>query len=335
MATIKEVAQLAGVSPMTASRVVNGTGNVRSDLQEKVLRAVEALNYTRNYAAAALRQRTQPTWTIGLVIENVANPYLAQLHREIEDTVRAEGSFVLACSTDEDLEQVTHLVQELRSREVDGLIVAPPPGDQSYLTATPRVPAVLVDRPAVGVSIPSVISDGRTGTHDAVEHLVWHGHRRIAYISDLRSATMQDRYEGFLDGLTSNHLDHEDELIRADTATPHQAREVVRELLSLTRPPTAVVTGRDGTTIGAARGLHEAKAHYDVALVGFDDIATADLMDPGITVVAQDPRAVGSQAARMLLAQLDDPSAHPHSERIPTTLIPRGSGEIPGPHSSA
>ncbi|MGQ7787283.1 LacI family DNA-binding transcriptional regulator [Nesterenkonia sp. K-15-9-6] len=331
MATIKEVAQLAGVSPMTASRVVNGKGNVRPDLKARVLKAVESLNYTRNYAAATLRQRSQPTWTIGLVIENVANPYLAQLHREIEDTVRAEGSFVLACSTDEDRQQVLRLVHELRARDIDGLIIAPPPGEQTYLATTPPIPTVLVDRPAVGVSLPSVATDGRKGTREAVEHLIAHGHQRIAYLTDLRSATMQARHQGFIEGLLHNGIQPHEDIVLTDIATSHDARKAVHSLLGSSDPPTAIVTGRDGTTIGATRGLHEHRAHFDVALVGFDDVATADLIEPGISVVAQDPRRVGGQAAQLLLAQLADPDQPTESRLIPTRLIERGSGEILGP----
>ncbi|WP_199520864.1 LacI family DNA-binding transcriptional regulator [Jiangella anatolica] len=333
MATINDVARLAGVSPMTASRVVNGTGNVRPESREKVLRAVEALGYTRNYAASALRRRGTPTWTVGLVLEDVANPYQAQLHRQIEDAVRERGSLVLAASTDEDPRRMSDLILELRSRQVDGLVVAPPPGDQSYLAAGQRqgIPLVLVDRPAVGIAAPAVLSDGRRGTRDAVGHLVAHGHRRIAYITDLRSATMRERHAGFLDGLREHGLAPDDALVRTDVEAPELAAATVRELLALPEPPSALITGRDGTTVGAVRGLHAAGAQHRVAMVGFDDVELADLLEPGLTVVAQDPAAVGRNAAQLLLRQLADPATPVEGVRVPTTLIPRGSGELPAP----
>lgn len=331
MATIKDVARLAGVSPMTASRVVNGTGNVGADAAARVHDAVTTLGYTRNHAASTLRRRGGPTWTVGLVIENVANPFQAQLHREIEDAVRARGSLVLAASTDEDPQRMAELVQELRSRQVDGLVVAPPPGDQSYLAVARRqgIPVVLVDRPADGIAAPAVLSDGRAGTQEAVSHLVAHGHRRIAYVTDLRSATMRERHAGFLDGLRVHGLDADPAVVRTDVETPEAAYATVLRLLDLPEPPTAVVTGRDGTTIGALRALHHAGAQRRVALVGFDDVELADLVEPGLTVVAQDPVAVGRSAARLLLDQLARPDEVVEGVRLRTTLIPRGSGEIP------
>lgn len=330
MTTIKDVARLAGVSPMTASRVVNGTGNVGAEATARVQEAVITLGYTRNHAASTLRRRGGPTWTVGLVIENVANPFQAQLHREIEDAVRERGSLVLAASTDEDPQRMWELVQELRSRQVDGLVVAPPPGDQSYLAVARRqgIPVVLVDRPADGIVAPAVLSDGRGGTHGAVSHLVAHGHRRIAYITDLRSPTMRERYAGFLDGLRAHGLEPDPAIVRTDVEAPDAACQSVLDLLALPQPPTAIMTGRDGTTVGAARGLHRAGAQRRVALVGFDDVELADLVEPGLTVVAQDPVAVGRNAARLLLDQLARPGEVVDGVRLRTTLIARGSGEI-------
>lgn len=337
MATINDVARLAGVSPMTASRVVNGTGNVRPDSRERVERAVEALGYTRNYAATALRRQGGPTWTIGLIIENVANPYQAQLLREIEDAARERDSLVLAASTDEDLARMRLLIAEFRSRQVDGLVIAPPPGDQQYLRPVQRqgIPVVLVDRPAEGVLVPAVLSDGRRGTAEAVRHLVGHGHSRIGYITDLRSATMRERLEGYRDEMAACGLEVDPAVVRTDVETSESATAAIDALLRLPAPPTAVVTGRDGTTLGVARGLHRAGVQHRVAMVGFDDVELADLVEPGLTVVAQDPVAVGRRAAGVLLAQLSEPRVVHEGARIPTRLVARGSGEIPGPGRSA
>ncbi len=318
---------------MTASRVVNGTGNVKESSRIKVLQAIEDLDYTRSYAALSLRQRSRQTWTIGLAIENVANPHQARLLRVIEDAVRERGSLVLAASTDEDPDRMAKLIQELRSRDVDGLVVAPPPGVQQALAAGQRrgLPIVLVDRPAAGIAAPTVLADGRRGTREAVAHLASRGHRRIAYLSDLRSATMQERHAGFLDGLQDHGLSPIDELIRTTAETPEDAQRAVGEMLELTEPPTAFITGRDGTTIGTARGLHAAGAQHRVAMVGFDDIDLADLIEPGLTVVKQDPVAMGRHAARLLFTQLADPDQPAETVLVPTTLIPRGSGELPPP----
>lgn len=330
MATINDVARLAGVSPMTASRVVNSTGNVKAAARERVLRAVAELGYTRNHAAAALRGRGQPTWTIGLVLENVANGYQAQLQREIEDAALDRGSFVLAASTEEDPERMASAISAFRSREVDGLVVAPPPGDHPLLAEVRQqgVPLVIVDRPAATLDAPYVLSDGRRGTRDAVAHLAARGHRRIAYITDLRSLTMQDRHAGFLDGMRAAGLSADDRLMRCEIETAEDATAATGELLDLADSPTAFVTGRDATTIGVARGLHLRDEQHRRALVGFDDVELADLVDPGISVIAQDPVEVGRRAAEKLLEQLGGAETTRAEIRVPTTLIARGSGEI-------
>lgn len=330
MATINDVARLAGVSPMTASRVVNGTGNVKAAARERVLRAVDELGYTRNHAAAALRGRGRPTWTIGLVLENVANGYQAQLQREIEDAALERGSFVLASSTEEDVERMSAAISAFRSREVDGLVVAPPPGEHPVLDDVHHqgVPLVIVDRPAAELDAPYVLSDGRTGTRDAVAHLAEHGHRRIAYLTDLRSLTMQDRHSGFREGLERSGIAADERIIRCDVETADDAARTTRALLELAEPPTAFVTGRDATTIGVARGLHLAGAQHSRALVGFDDVELADLVEPAISVIAQDPVEVGRRTAEKLLEQLSGAPARRDEIRVPTRLIVRGSGEI-------
>lgn len=334
MATINDVARLAGVSPMTASRVVNNTGNVKPAARERVLSAVTELGYTRNHAAAALRGRGQPTWTIGLVLENVANHYQAQLQREIEEAALELGSFVLAASTEEDPARMEAAIRAFRSREVDGLVVAPPPGRHPILELirAQGVPLVIVDRPTVGVAAPHVLSDGRKGTSNAVAHLAARGHRRIAYVSDVRSLTMKDRYAGFVDGMTAAGLPVDERHVRLDAATTEDAVDATGNLLALDDGPTAFITGRDGTTAGVVRGLHRAGMHRERALVGFDDIELADVLEPGVTVVAQDPIEVGKRAAEKLIEQLSGVDGVVEEIRVPTRLIERGSGEIPAPN---
>ncbi|RBM24316.1 LacI family transcriptional regulator [Streptomyces sp. PT12] len=243
---------------------------------------------------------------------------------------RATGSFVLTASTDEDHQRMGRLVDEFSGRGVDGLLLAPPPGDQARLAAHLRrgMPLVLVDRPAEGIDVPAVLSDNAGGMRAAVRHLARHGHRRIAYLGDLRSTPMRQRYEGFLAGLAEHGLAPEPEAVRHDTENEAEAIAAVARLLAGPEPPTAIIAARNTLSFGAVRALRRAGAHHRVALLGFDDIDLADELDPGLTVVAQDPREIGGVAAGILLDLLADPAARATGRLLPTRLIPRGSAEI-------
>lgn len=331
--TIKDVARVADVSPMTASRVVNGRGNVNEDARQRVLAAVKTLGYIRNSPAGALRSRATASWTIGLILNDVGNSFSADLHRAVEDVARARGSLVLTASTDDSHEHMEHLVNEFWSRQVDGIVLAPPPGDQHYLEASIARDAriVLVDRPAVGVPLPTVMSDGHAGARSAVEHLTTHGHRSIAYLGDVRSPAMRLRFDGYVAGMLAADLDVTPTLALAGIETFDDARRAVVALHDLAEPPTAIITGRNRTTLGAVRALRELEMQHRTALIGFDDLDLAPDLDPGLTVVSQDPRRIGTLAAETLFAELDGNAAATRSLILPTTLIPRGSGEIPGP----
>ena len=328
--TIKDVARLAGVSPMTASRVVNRTGNVNEDAVSRVLEAVSTLGYIRNSAAGSLRAANPNSWTIGLILNDVGNAFSAELHRAIEDVARSRGSLVLTASTDDDTEHMATLVDEFWSRQIDGLLLAPPPGEQRYLEPSIRRKerVVLVDRPAVGVPLPSVMSDGHAGIRDAVRHLVEHGHRRIAYLSDIRSDAMRSRFEGYVDGMLEASLDVSPALSITGVETPQEARDAVTQLLDRNDAPTAIITGRNSITLGAVRALRELGRKHHTALIGFDALDLAPELDPGLTVVAQDPKKMGTLAAEMLFEQLDGDALASHSVMLQTVLIPRGSGEI-------
>jgi len=328
--TIKDVAAHAGVSPMTASRVVNGHGQVRADLRDRVLEAVSALGYRRNAAATSLRRSDGAPWTIALILQDAANPFSAQLQRAVEDVARTADSFVLTASTDEDRDRMESLLDAVSSRDVDGVLLAPPPGDQSHLTARlrPGMPLVLVDRPAEGIDAPAVLSDNESGMRQATAHLLGHGHRRIAYLGDLRSAPMRLRFDGFRAALADAGLEAGPEQLGHSVETAEEGERAVRALLTGPRAPTALLAARNALTIGAVRALHALKAQHHVALVGFDDLELAGELDPGLTVVAQDPAVIGHTAATTLLHRMRDPAAQLTGRLVPTRLIPRGSGEL-------
>ncbi|MGW4943101.1 LacI family DNA-binding transcriptional regulator [Actinoplanes sp. NPDC004185] len=328
--TMNDVARTAGVSLKTVSRVVNGETTVDPALVARVRAAVDSLHYRPHLGASMLRRNDRRTATIGLLLEDVGNPFSAVLHRAVEDEARPRGVYVLTGSLDEDPERERELTRAFARRHTDGLILAPAGPDQGFLARElpPDIPVVFVDRPAAGFAADTVLTGNMAGAAEAVRHLIGYGHRHIAFLGDLAGiATSRRRLRGYLTvlddaGLAPTVVGGLHDSAAAEAAT--------LDLLARAEPPTALFTGQNLITIGAIRALRRLGRQHTVALVGFDDFPLADLLEPGITVIAQDPAAMGRAAAKALFERMDGLSAEPREIRIPTTLIPRGSGEVTG-----
>jgi LacI family transcriptional regulator len=330
-ATMRDVAALAGVSLKTVSRVVNREAGVSDELASRVERAAEQLDYRPNLTASNLRRADQRTSTIGLLVEDVANPFFADLHRGVEDVARRQGVAVMAASLDRAPESERDLVAAFASRRVDGLILCPTDGEQGYLTRELRSgwPIVCVDRLPRGVSVDVVLTNNREATRDGVAHLLRHGHRRIAYLGgDSRLSTAHERYDGFLDAMMAVGAAVRPDLVAFDAFTPEDAQDVVSRFLAQEEPPTAIFTAQNLITMGTFRALREVGLHRKVALVGFDDFLFADLLEPAVTVVAQEPRAMGNLAAEILFRRMANSHEPVATRIIPSRIIIRGSGEI-------
>jgi LacI family transcriptional regulator len=328
---MREVAALAKVSIKTVSRVVNGESGVSPRLARQVLAASERLNYRHNLTASSLRRSDGRSATIGVVLEDVANPFSSALNRSIEDVAVQRGVLVLAGSSDEDGERERKLVSAFASRRVDGLIIQPSSEDHSYLLTERRAGTaiVFVDRPPAFFDADTVLTDNAAGVRRGVRHLVEQGHRRIGYLGDLHKiATAADRHRGYVEELAELRIEIDETLVRLDLRGIEKAEAAAVELLRMPHPPTALFAGQNLVTIGAFRALRRLELHQRVALIGFDDILLADLLQPGITVIAQDPAAIGRAAAEMLFRRLDGDRSPSEHRVIVTRMIARGSGEI-------
>lgn len=330
---MRDVAALAGVSLKTVSRVVNNVPTVAPELTERVLEAIRLLDYRHNLTASSLRRADQKTATIGVLLEDVANPFSSVLHRAIEAVARSRGSLTFAGSSDEDLETERELLRAFLAHRVDGLIVVPAArdhGDVRWERERIDTPMVFVDRPPAFVDADTVTVDNRDGARAAVEHLAAHGHRRIGFLGDLRSIwTAAERYQGYLDGLARSGIPADPRLVRQDLRGIEPAEQAALELLHAPQPPTAFFTGQNLVTIGAIRALRRCGLQHRVALVGFDDFLLADLLEPAVSVIAQDPATLGRTAAELLFQRLDGDHGPSRHIVVPTRLIPRGSGELP------
>jgi LacI family transcriptional regulator len=328
---MRDVAALAKVSIKTVSRVVNGESGVSPSLVRRVVAAGERLNYRHNLTASSLRRSDGRSATIGVVLEDVANPFSSALHRAIEDVAVQRGVLVLAGSSDEDEDRERQLVSAFASRRVDGLIIQPSSLDHGYLLTERKAGTaiVFVDRPPAFLDADTVLTDNAVGVRRGVKHLIAHGHRRIGYLGDLRTiATAAERYRGYLDELADQNVEVDEGLVRLDLRGIEKSEAAVTELLGQSPPPTALFTGQNLITIGAFRALRRLGLHQRVALIGFDDILLADLLEPGITVIAQDPAAIGRTAAQVLFSRLDGDRSPTQHHIVLTRMIARGSGEI-------
>jgi LacI family transcriptional regulator, galactose operon repressor len=331
--TLKDVAERAGVSFKTVSRVVNGEASVSPELAARVRGAVEELGYHPHALASFLRRLDGRTRALGVVLEDLANPFSSELHRAVVDTAHENGLVVLAASSDEDPVDERAALELFAARQVDGMILMPTNADHGWMgEQLPGTHVVAVDRPAVGLDADAVLSDNRAAAARATTHLARRGHERIAFLGDLRRIwTAQERFAGFEEACAAAGIEPAEGHIRRDLHDIRAAEHAIIEMLSEPDPPTAIFASQNLLTVGAVRALRRLALHWEIALIGFDDVVLAELLEPAISVVAQDPHAIGKRAAELLLERIDGSGPDEREHVLPTRLIPRGSGEIAPP----
>lgn len=334
--TMRDVAALAGVSLKTVSRVVNREPGVSGDLQGRVRRAAQQLDFRLNLTASNLRRAGQRTATIGLLVEDVGNPFFAAIHRGVEDIAGPLDVGVFSASLEEDPERERRLVQAFAARRVDGIILSPTGADHGYLLSEIRagLPMVFVDRAPRGVEGDLVLTDNRVHARLATRHLLASGHRQIGFLGGtLTLQTAQERYLGFVDAMVEADLPILPSLVARDLRSVAQAERATDQLLQGDQQPTALFTAQNLLTTGAIRALNRRGLQQVIAMVGFDDVEFADVLSPAVTVIAQDPRRLGQVAADLLFTRIADPDMPAQVSYVDSTLLQRGSGEIP-PRSS-
>jgi LacI family transcriptional regulator len=329
--TMKDVAARAGVGLKTVSRVVNEEAGVTETTIARVQAAIDALGFRRNDSARLLRKGR--TASIGLVLEDLADPFYAPLSRAVEEVARAHANLLFTGSSAEDSAREQELVLAFCARRVDGLIVVPASDDHRYLEPemAAGVATVFVDRPAGQITADEVLTDNAGGVREGVAHLVAHGHRRIGFLGDrphIHTAT--ERLRGYREAMAAAALPVHDSWVSMGPTAPDRVRSELERMLAGPEPVTALFVGNNRITVTAVRVL--ARYGRPVALVGFDDFELADLLRPGISVIAQDPALLGRTAARLLFRRLDGAAGPPHRVELSGHLIARGSGEIPPTH---
>lgn len=331
--TLRDVAESAQVSFKTVSRVVNGEPGVRAELATRVQSAIAELGYQPDDRARRLRTTSERTGVIGFVLVDVANPFFSSTLRGIEEIARKHNYFVLSGSTDGESERQDQLVEAFVARRVDGLIVVPT-GDHLGPLAheiSRGTPMVFVDlEPADASAIDLVRSDHQGGSRAGTEHLLGLGHRDIAYFGsslDIFSARL--RLAGFKEAMAAAGISIDPHRVVTGLHSPEDWRVIVTEYLQTEPRPTAIFTAQNFITMGALQALHALGLRAEIAQIGFDDVDLGEVVTPGVTVVPQYPLELGRRAAELLFQRLDGQSNAPVREILQSTIIRRGSGEIP------
>ncbi len=330
--TLKDVAEAANVSTATASLVLSNNPRISAATRQRVLEAVEALGYVYNQRAASLR--TQRSYTIGLIVTDVLNPYSAELTSGAEAALADQDYSLVLATTDDTLEKQTRSIRTMLERDVDGLILGPVAGTstEALRNIMRHCALVLLNPYYENLAIDCVGMDDENGTVWAVRHLIQQGHRRIAFVGGYAtSATRQRRLHSYRDTLQAHDINYDPALCVDSPVTRRGGYDAVRQLLNLAQPPSAAYCYSDVIAFGVMLGLRAAglEAGRDLAVIGFDDVPEASLWHPSLTTVSADPRGLGENAAQLMLRRIANPDLPLSRVIMPSQLIVRDSSATP------
>lgn len=329
MPTMADVAARAGVSVATVSRALSGDRNLVSPpVLQRILDAAEELDYTPNFLARNMRSGS--TRILGLVISDIGNPFFTAIARGAEDVAQRHGYSLVLSNTDERPEREAASLSVMTAERAAGIIIATTNENEPALRKAldTGVAVVAVDRHIAAIPTDSVVVDNESAAHDAVSHLIRLGHRRIAIIGGPRDAdTARERLRGYERAMDEARLPIDPDLVCEGDFREAAGIIMTGRLLDLADPPSAIFAVNNLTTIGVLVALRERGIPMPggVSVVGFDDIPTAELLEPPLTVVRQPTYQVGAHAAKLLLRRLRDPAAPIKEVVLAATLVVRAS----------
>ncbi|REJ10327.1 LacI family DNA-binding transcriptional regulator [Halobacillus trueperi] len=327
MPKMSDVAKLAGVSTATVSRVLRNPDTVTPSTKEKVLEAINQLNYQPNMLARHFR-RTE-TNTILVLVPNISNTVFSEIVGGIEEEAAQNGYRVLLRNTNNQLENEYASIEHLKQRQVDGMIMLSPKLDEETLIEiSHQYPIVLATAHLETPTIPFVSIDNVGSSEKATEHLIRLGHRWVAHISGpMYSLISRNRYEGYQNAMKKHGLNPEDKFVREGEFTYESGYEHMLDLLSQKEVPTAVYAASDDMAIGAINAANElgVKVPEDLAVVGFDNIKFASMFNPSLTTIAQPLHGMGQRSMELLLKKLNGEAISQTEHVLPDKLIIRNS----------
>jgi LacI family transcriptional regulator len=334
--TLKDLAETTGVHASTVSRALDPRTRhlITAEIAERIVGAARELGYRPNAIASSLR--TRRSMTVGVVVPDMTNPVFPPILRGIEDTLTPQGYIAMIANSDNDPERESMLIDTLRARGVDGLILASAQREDPAISRAVEegIPIVTVNRKVDDPNVSSVTNDEASGMVLAVRHMIDLGHRAIAHIAGPRAlSTGLMRCEAFLVALRTGGIAPDDELVTFSAAFNEvEGERCCRALLDRNAAPgaprfTAVVCANDRLAIGAIKALRN-DGHacpHDVSVSGYNDMHLVDRIDPPLTTVRIQKREAGARAAAILLERLRDPKHEAEHVVLPVELVVRGS----------
>lgn len=327
--TIWDVARLAQVSISTVSRVQSGSASVKPETRDRVLQAFRQLDYEPDAIARSMVKKT--THSIGVVIPDITNPFFPSVIKGIEELARKLGYSSILCNTDESPEEEEKAIRILRQKRVDGLIIttADEQGLHIRKVAGDGLPVVLVDRRVAGSNLDAVMIDNVLGAYQAARHLILQGHKQIGVIAGPQNITPgRERLKGFQKALREYGVQLEGQYTKIGDFREESGYTLGRQLLEMPRRPTAIFSCNNLMTIGLLRAILESglRIGTEIAMVGFDDIEVATMLNPPITVVTRPMYKMGSLAFELLNERIEGTGpAQGRTVVLVPELVVRGS----------
>jgi len=323
-----DVARKAGVSTATVSHVINKTRHVKVETREKVLKVMEDLNYYLNSAARSLRSRK--SHVVGLLVPDISNFFFTSIAKSVESTLKKYGYSLFFSNSNENLESEIEQIKIFNTQLIDGLIMAPVPGDHTFLNdlLIGDYPVVFIDRKPKGYQGDCVLGDNIKGTYDAISMLIKKGHIRIGIIAGLLDLTsIEERLFAYKKALNDYQLKIDNHLIKAGNNRFEGGYQSTKELLENT-DITALFVTNNSMTVGAIKYLKEKQIAIpgDIAIIGFDDYKWASIIEPSLSMVNQPAHDIGEKASTLLVKRMNKEEIGDYKEfRLPTRLINRNS----------
>jgi DNA-binding LacI/PurR family transcriptional regulator len=333
--TLADVARRAGVSVSTASRALNGRGGPSPETRALVMATAASMQFRPSGLARSLR--TRKTSTVGFVVPDISSSFYSAVLLSAQQTLEESGYRVMLMNSERDVAEEAEALRTLLNHPVDGLLVATTglDADEFESVAGDEVPCVFFDGIPAGAGVGSVTVMNEEGMHILVDHLVEHGHRRIALLAGAQTETSGiERLRGFEAALDRHAIDVPEEYVLGCDWTQESGRLQTLELLRLSMPPTAVVGASEDLALGALAACRETGLSLpeELAIVSFDDPYFGALLEPSLTALTSRPGDIGRLAASQLIGSLQNTSSERRDIRLPVELVRRRSC---GCHSAA
>ncbi len=326
--TIKDIAREAGVSITTVSRVLNNKPDVSEETKDRITTLIDQLGYNPNSIARGLV--LQKTYTIGLIIPDITNPFFPEVARGIEDAARQLGYSVIFYNTDNHINEEKKAIEVLKGKQVDGLIVSLSIDNKEELIKLNQedFPVVQIDRKAGFNQSTAVTIDNRLSAYKATAYLVRLGHKKIGHLTgDLHTLTAQERLEGYKDALKEHGLEIKKEWILYGNYTKDPVRDEIKALLKKQDRPTAIFAANDLMATAVYKAVHECGLNIpeDISIVGHDNIELSSLVTPALTTMTQPKYKMGKLAAIFLIKDIEGKTYKHKDIVLDTELVERDS----------